>query len=64
MILQEKKEKKEIRNIKFGGSVTKSEYNLIRNLSKKLKLSKTELLVRAVIYYNDYQKNLLETFKE
>ena len=49
----EKKPASEVRNVRFGGSVTKKENQLITNLAKKYKISKTELIIRAVQYYKD-----------
>lgn len=44
-------QQKEIRNVKFGGSMTKSEFSFLNKLAKKTKLSKTELIVKSLYNY-------------
>jgi hypothetical protein len=53
-------QKKEIRDVKFGCSLTKTEYSFLNKLSKKTKLSKTELIVKSLYNYEvtvDDKKN-------
>jgi polysaccharide pyruvyl transferase WcaK-like protein len=54
--LNDLNEKKEIRNIKFGTSINKSELKLMNQLAKKLHISKTELIVRAIKSYSEMIK--------
>lgn len=49
--------KKEIRNVKFGGSISKSEMKLFKSLAKKHKISKTELLVRSLKLFDEINSN-------
>lgn len=43
---------KELRNRKFGGSWTKTEYNLLVKLARQAHLSKTELISRLLFEYD------------
>lgn len=51
-------QKEEIRNIRYGGSMTATEIKLINDLSKSLNISKTELIARAVNFFSKNQLHL------
>lgn len=51
--MNDDKEKIEIRNVKYGGSISKTEMKLFNSLAKKHKISKTELLVRSLRLYDE-----------
>jgi len=52
-----KKDRNIVRNVKFNCSLSKNESGLLNKLSRDLKISKTELIVRAL---TDYNKRLNE----
>lgn len=57
----------EKRNIRFGVSLTKTDYNTLNKLSKKTKLSKAEIVIRAIEQYKmqiELNKNLLDKVYE
>lgn len=41
------------RNQRFGGSMTKEEIKLLKQLAKKLRISRTELIVRSIQKYGE-----------
>ena len=53
----EKEIKNEVRNKRFGGSVTKTEFKILTSMAKELRISKTELIVKAVKYYKEAMIN-------
>lgn len=53
----EKEIKKEVRNKRFGGSLTKTEFKMLTSMAKELRISKTELIVKAVQLYKESMLN-------
>lgn len=48
-----KKDKNIVRNIRYFGSMNKEEYKVLVTLAKRLKISKNELIIRALIKYSE-----------